>query len=447
MTYLSFPTPLWMLAGIAALLAFVVLQTRVYGALAFFLASAYTTLIIKIGPTTLVPVAFGALVIAIVAHLRNPGAFRFRSTGKSILGTYLALMLWVLLRGWLGLQDSAADLQALLFLLTFVNLVPVLLADSLTWDDNAVQDFVKGFVAAVVLQMVVVLSRAIVSGLAWQSWLTDFWLTRWSSEEASPFVIVTGITNYHWYSWNLGLAVMAAVFVLRTPRSRFRPLYLAATAIFVVACVQQIALVGSRQSITALIVAALVTSWTRIRKALLNVGAFALASFLVLFALRALADLEPLPVALMHGADSVTEAFDPAMSRGTEWQRGLEAFLRAPLLGTGFASEEGFSLGHNIVINTVANLGIIGLTLLVMLVALYVTGPLTSVYNRKGARQNIDRGLVGMQLFLLGTSLASGSVVASSGIFWIGAIVIRRVVLPAAIERRVPVRERTPVPA
>lgn len=445
MTYLSFPTPIWMLLGIAALLVFVVVQTRVYGALAFFLASAYTTLIVRIGPTTLVPVAFGALLIAIVAHLRTVDAFRFRRVGKGILGTYLALMVWVLLRGLLGLQDSAADLQALFYLLVFLNLVPVLLADSLAWDDEAVQDFVKGFIAAVVLQIVVVLSRAISSGLAWQSWLTDFWLTRWSSEEASPFVVVTGIANYHWYSWNLGLAAMAAIFVLRTPRSRSRQIYLAATGIFVVACVQQIALVGSRQSVTSLIVALLVTSWTRIRKAALNVAAFALVSLLVLFALRALADLEPLPVALMHGADSVSEAFDPAMSRGQEWQRGVEAFLRAPLIGTGFASEEGFSLGHNIVINTVANLGIIGLTLLVALVALYATGPLMSVFQRKGTKRDIDRGLIGMQLFLLGTSLASGSVLATSGIFWLGAIVIGRV-SPVAIRRRAPVHRRTPIP-
>src|SRR6185295_15640410 len=109
-------------------------------------------------------------------------------------------------------------------------------------------------------------------------------------------------------------------------------------------------IVGSRQSIIALIIAVLVTSWTRIRKALLNVGAFLIVSFLVLAALRVLVDLEPLPAPLMHGAETLAEAFDPALSRGREWQKGVDAFLRSPLTGAGFASEEGFSLGHNIVI-------------------------------------------------------------------------------------------------
>jgi hypothetical protein len=31
-----------------------------------------------------------------------------------------------------------------------------------------------------------------------------------------------------------------------------------------------------------------------------------------------------------------------------------------------------------------------------------------------------------MQLFLLGTSLASGSLIASSGILWLGVIIVRR---------------------
>src|SRR6267154_4714371 len=98
MNYLTFPTPIWILVTIVATLIFVVLRTRLYGALAFFLASAYGALIIKIGPTTLVPLAFGALLISAILHLRQANAFRFHRSGKLILGTYIALMAWVLLR-------------------------------------------------------------------------------------------------------------------------------------------------------------------------------------------------------------------------------------------------------------------------------------------------------------------------------------------------------------
>jgi O-antigen ligase len=426
MAYSSFPTPFWLLAAIAVLLPCVVLYTRVFGTLAFFIASSYSTLIIRVGPTTLVPVAFAALLIAVGLHMKQSGAFKFHATGRPILGTYVALMAWILLRGWIGVQSSAADLQALIYLVVFVNLVPFVLADALTWDNRAVQDFAKGFVGAVFLQMTVVWSRAMDAGLGWSVWLNDFWLTKWSGSEASPFVTLTGVTNYHWYSWNLGLAALAVLFVLRTRDSRHTRFYLISAGIFLVACIQQVALVGSRQSIISLIVAVLFTSWTRIRKALLNVGVFVVVALLALAALRALADLEPLPTALMHGADSVTEAFDPALSRGFEWKRGLEAFIESPLIGVGFGSEEGFSLGHNIIINTLANLGIVGFATFALLIALYVTGPLKAVLRQTGPALDINRGLVGMQVFLVGTSLASGSLIASSGILWIGAIIVRR---------------------
>ena len=426
MAYSTFPTPLWLLAVIPVMLVSVVFYTRVFGTLAFFLASSYSTLIIRIGPTTLVPVTFAALLVAMLLHMRRVGGFKLHATGRSILGTYVAMIAWVLLRGWIGVQESAGDLQALLYLAIFVNLVPFVLASVLTWDDLAVQDFARGFVAAVVLQMTIVWSRAMGAGLGWSAWLTDFWLTQWSGREASPFVTMTGVTNYHWYSWNLGLAALAVLFVLRTRESRHRRFYLIGATIFMIACIQQVAVVGSRQSITSLIIAVVVTSWTRIRKALLNVTAFVLVACLALAALRALADLEPLPTALMHGADSVAEAFDPALSRGVEWQKGLEAFIQSPLIGVGFGSDEGFSLGHNIVINTLANLGIIGFAMLSLLIALYVIGPLKAVLRQSGSGLDINRGLLGMQLFLVGTSLASGSVIASSGIFWVGAIIVRR---------------------
>ncbi len=414
MTYLNFPTPAWMLAFIVALLIFVVVHARVHGALAFFLTCAYNAMIIRMGPITLVPVAFGALAVAFIPK------------GRLILGTYIALAAWVLLRGYLGLQESAVDLQALLYLVVFINLIPFVLAAALDWNDRAVADFAKGIVAGVVLQMVVVWSRAMDAGLAWSSWVTDFWLTQWSDGERSPFVLLTGITNYHWYSWNLGLAAMAVLFVLRTRQARHRVFYLAAACLFMIMCIQQVAVVGSRQSITSLIVAVLATSWSRVRKALLNVGVFLIVAGLALAALRVLADLEPLPTALMHGADTVAEAFDPTVSRGSEWQKGLQIFVQSPVIGVGFASEEGFSLGHNIVINTLANLGLIGFSLFALLIGLYVIGPLKVVLRQTAAGIDINRGLVGMQLFLVGTSMASGSVIASSGILWLGVIIVRR---------------------
>jgi O-antigen ligase len=232
------------------------------------------------------------------------------------------------------------------------------------------------------------------------------------------------------------------LFVLRTRDTRHRRAYLVGAAVFMVACIQQVALVGSRQSIISLIFAVLFTSWTRIRKAMLNVSAFVIAAFLVLLAIRTLADLEPLPAALMHGADTIAEAFDPALSRGFEWQRGLQAFAQAPLIGVGFSSEEGFSLGHNIVINTLANLGLIGFGLFTVLVGLYLAGPLKAVLRQRGSGLDINRGLVGMQLFLLGTSLASGSIIASSGILWIGAIIARRAGLTYR-RKTAPVRYQT----
>jgi hypothetical protein len=448
MTYLNFPTPLWLLVVLALALVYVVTKTRVFGTLAFFLATCYSTIIVGVGPTTLVPVTFGALAVALLLHLRHAGAITFQKKGRSIIGLYLALMAWVLARGWIGLQSSSGDVQALLFLLFFVNIIPVLLADLLTWDDRAVRDFAKGFVTAVVLQMLIVWTRALGAGLTWTSWMTDFWLTRWASQESSPFATLTGIANYHWYSWNLGLAAMAALFILRGRQSRKKPLYLVGLVVFMIACIQQVALVGSRQSILSLIFAVLVISWTRIKKALLNVTAFAIVAFLALMALRMLADLEPLPAALMHGADTVSEAFDPAMSRGREWQKGIEAFGQSPIIGVGFGSDEGFSLGHNIVINTLANLGLVGLLAFGLLVVLYISGPLRSVLRQRDATLDINRGLIGMQLFLVGTSLASGSLVGSSALFWIGAIIVRRSRPPAPRKRPAPIRARTlPVPA
>jgi O-antigen ligase len=444
MAYSTFPTPIWMLVAIAIALVSVVIYTRVFGALAFFLATSYSTLIIRIGPTTLVPVAFVGLLVASLLHMKKVGALKLHPTGRPIIGTYIALMSWILLRGWIGLQDSAAELQALFYLIVFVNLVPFLLADALTWDDDAVQNFAKGFVAAVVLQMTIVWSRAMDAGLGWTAWLTDFWLTKWSGAELSPFVTLTGVTNYHWYSWNLGLAALAVLFVLRTRESKYRRFYLIGAGIFLVACMQQVAIVGSRQSIISLIMAVVVTSWTRIRKALLSVTVFVVVAFLALAALRALADLEPLPSALMHGADTVSEAFDPTLSRGAEWQKGLEAFIQSPLIGVGFNSDEGFSLGHNIVFNTLANLGIVGFAAFALLTGLYVTGPLKAVLRQKGPALDINRGLVGMQLYLVGTSLASGSLIASSGILWLGAIIVRRA---ASVPRRKAAPARFHAPA
>jgi len=446
MTYLSFPTPAWLLLSIVVALVLVVFYTRVYGALGFFLAASYNSLIVWVGPTTLVPVAFGALLVGILLHLKQRRAFTFHRTGRPILGTYIALIAWILLRGWIGVQASKADVQALLYLVVLVNLLPFVLTDALTWDDRAVRDFVKGFVSAVILQMVVVWSRAMAAGLGWSAVFSDFWLTQWSDGEASPFVSLTGVTNYHWYSWNLGLAALAVLFVLRNREPRYRRFYLVGAAVFLVACFQQVALVGSRQSIIALIFAVMYTWWTRIRKALINVGAFLLVACLVLSALRVLADLEPLPPALMHGADTIADAFDPAVSRGFEWQRGLEAFLQSPAIGVGFGSDEGFSLGHNIVINTLANLGLIGFALFALLTTLYVVGPLKAALRQKDSGLDINRGLIGMQLFLLGTSFASGSLIASSGILWLGAIIMRRTV-PADGKKTAPAHyEPQPLP-
>jgi O-antigen ligase len=424
--YATFPTPIWQLGLIAFALVFVVIYTRVHGALAFFLAATYSSLIIRLGPTTLVPVAFGALLIAILLHLKHPDAFRLPASDRPIVATYVALMTWILVRGSLGLQESREGIQTLLYASVVVNVVPFLLAAALPWDDRAVRHFSTAFVAGVIVQMTVVWSRALDSGLGWNAWLSDFWLTNWSSTETSPFVTLTGVTNYHWYSWNLGLAAIAVLFVLRSRDSRYHRFHLVIAGLFLIACIQQIGLVGSRQSIVSLAVAVLYTSWTRVRKALINVGAFLLVAALALAALRALADVEPLPVALMHGADSISNAFDPAVSRGSEWQKGLEAFAGSPLIGLGFSSDEGFSLGHNILINTMANLGLIGLALFALLVMFYLTGPLKAVLRQAGSGLDINRGILGMQLFLLGTSLASGSLIASSGILWLGVIIVRR---------------------
>jgi len=444
--YATFPTPIWQLGLIAFALVFIVIHTRVYGALAFFLAASYSSLIIRIGPTTLVPVGFGALLIAILLHLKHPDAYRIRTSDRPIVATYVALMAWILLRGSLGLLESRDAVQTLLYATVVVNVVPFLLAAALSWDDQAVRHFSVGLVAGVVLQMTVVWSRALDSGLGWNVWLGDFWLTNWSSVETSPFVTLTGVTNYHWYSWNLGLAAMAALFVLRSRDSRYRRFHFVIAGLFLIACIQQIGLVGSRQSIVSLVVAVVYTSWTRVRKALINVGAFLLVAALALAALRALANVEPLPVALMHGADTISDAFDPAMSRGSEWKRGMEAFVGSPLIGVGFNSEEGFSLGHNILINTMANLGLIGLTLFALLVMFYLTGPLKAVLREEGSGLDINRGILGMQLFLLGTSLASGSLIASSGVLWLGVIITRRAT-PTYIRRTVPVRPPQSIPA
>jgi len=444
---LDFPTPPWLLLSIAVLLVWVVVWTRVYGALAFFLASAYGTLIVKMGPATLVTASFAALLIASLIHMRHADGFRFRPVGKPIVAAYLALMAWVLLRGSLGLQDSPIALRSFLYLVVSVNLLPVLFADALPWDDQAVQDFAKGFVAATAVFMIVVWQRALEAGLRWDSWMTDFWLTQWSSERSSTLVVLTGITNYHWYSWNVGLAVLCVLFVFRKGETRYSRLCLAATGLFLVACVQQIGLAGSRQSVTSLIVAVVVASWTRVRKTLLHVTAFVILGLLAFATLRVLSDLEPLPVTLMRGADTLAEAFDPAVSRGFEWQEGLQEFVRSPVIGVGFASMEGFSLGHNLVINTLANLGVIGMAALALLLGLYVAGPLRAALRQRGPEVDINRGLASLQLFLLGTSLASGSVIASSGLFWVGAIIIRRA-LPVARKKPVAVRRQAaPLPA
>lgn len=425
--YSSFPTPIWQLGLIAFALVFVVFKTRVYGAMAFFLAASYSTLIVRIGPMTLVPIAFGALLITVLLQLKEPDAFRLPVSARPIVATYVALMAWILVRGVLGLQESDQEVQPLLYLVIFVNVMPFVIASALSWDDRAVQDFAKGFVVAVVLTMTIVWSRAMDAGLGWSSLFSDFWLTQWSGSETTSFAILTGVTNYHWYSWNLGVAALAVLFVFRTRESQYRRLYLIAASVFLIACIQLIGLVGSRQSIISLLLAVLYTSWTRVRKALVNVGAFLLVAVLALMALRAVADLEPLPVALMHGADTLADAFDPAVSRGSEWQKGLEAFVGSPWIGVGFNSEEGFSLGHNILINTLANLGLVGFVLFALLVGLYTTAPLKAVLRQTGSGLDINRGLIGMQLFLVGTSLASGSLIASAGILWIGAIIIRRV--------------------
>jgi O-antigen ligase len=200
-----------------------------------------------------------------------------------------------------------------------------------------------------------------------------------------------------------------------------------------------VALVGSRQSVISLIFAVMFTSWTRIRKALINVGAFLLIACLGLSALRALADLEPLPPALMHGADTIADAFDPAVSRGSEWQKGIQAFIQSPAIGVGFGSDEGFSLGHNLIINTLANLGLIGFALFALLTTLYVVGPLKAALRQKESGLDINRGLIGMQLFLLGTSFASGYLISSTGILWLGAIIVRRA-KPACSTKAAPAR-------
>jgi hypothetical protein len=438
--YATFPTPIWQLALIAFALVFIVMHTRVYGALAFFLASSYSTLIVRIGPTTLVPVAFGVLLVSMLLHLKQPDAFRLPASARPIVATYVALMAWILVRGTLGLEDSQAIVN-LLYLVIFINGVPFVIASTLSWGDRSVQDFAKGFVAGVVLMMAIVWGRAITAGLGWSAFFNDFWLTQWSGSEATPFVIVTGVTNYHWFSWNLGVAALAVLFVLRTRDARYSRLYLICASVFLIACIQLIGLVGSRQSIMSLAVAVLYTSWTRVRKALINVGAFLLVAAIALLALRVLADAEPLPVALMHGADTVSDAFDPAISRGSEWQKGLEVFAGSPWIGVGFNSEEGFSLGHNIAINTLANLGLVGFMLFTLLVGLYTAGPLRAVLRQTGSGLDINRGLLGMQLFLVGTSLASGSLIASSGILWLGAILIRRIA-PAYKRNAAPTRYR-----
>jgi len=345
---------------------------------------------------------------------------------RHLSACYLALMGWVLVRGLIGLRDSPAERQALLFLVIVINIIPVLLADALSWDDQAVGLFAQGFVLAVVVQMVIVWNRALGAGLSWTTWTTDFWLTKWANDEMSPFNALTGIMNYHWYSWNLGIAVLTVLFVLRRRDSRYRLLELSAAVVFTIACVQQVAIVGSRQSIIALILAVFATAWTRVRKALLNIGVFVILSVAILAGLRVLADLEPLPPALMHGAATVGEAFDPVLGRGQVWKAGFDVIRDAPLVGTGLASEDGFSLGHNIILNTLANFGLIGLTVFVLLVAMYVHGPLRSALRQGGAGIDMNRGLVGAQLFLLFTAMASGSVIASSGLFWLGAILVRR---------------------
>jgi O-antigen ligase len=445
--YASFPTPVWQLGLIAAALVFVVFYTRVYGALAFFLAAAYSSLIIKVGPLTLVPVALGALLVTVLLHLKQPDAFRLPVFARPIVATWALLMVWILVRGSLALEEAHENLQTLWYSVVIFNLLPFLLAGALSWADESVRHFAAGFVAAVVIQMAVVWSRAIDAGLGLSSFLSDFWLTRWSGSEASPFTITTGVTNYHWYSWNLGLAALAVFFVLRKRESQYPRLYLAGACVFLVACTQQMGLVGSRQSIISLLVAVLYISWTRVRKAVVNVGGFLLVAVLALVALRALTNLEPLPFAVMRGTDTITEAFDPAVSRGSEWQKGLDAFVDSPWIGVGFSSEESFSLGHNIGINTLANLGLVGFVLLVMLVALYTTGPLRTVLRQVGSGLDINRGLLGMQLFLLGTSLASGSVIASSGMFWLGAMIVRRSA-PPLVRKLATLRSRTaPVPA
>jgi hypothetical protein len=426
MTYLEFLSPIWLQIVILAVLVFVVVRTRVYGALAFFLACNYNSLIVRIGTTTLVPIAFGALGVASLLHLRKPKAFRLHASWRQLSACYLALMGWVLVRGLIGLRDAPAERQALLFLVIVINVIPVLLADGLSWDDQAVAHFAQGFLLAVVVQMLIVWHRAFDAGLNLTTVATDFWLTKWASDEVSPFNALTGIMNYHWYSWNLGIAVLTVLFVLRRRDSRYRLLELSAAVVFTIACVQQVAIVGSRQSIIALILAVFVTAWTRVRKALLNIAVFVVLSVAILAGLRVLADLEPLPPALMHGAATVGEAFDPVLGRGQVWRDGFDVIREAPLVGTGLASDDGFSLGHNIILNTLANFGLVGLAVFALLVVLYVHGPLRSALRQGGAGIDINRGLVGAQLFLLFTAMASGSVIASSGLFWLGAILVRR---------------------
>jgi O-antigen ligase len=166
-------------------------------------------------------------------------------------------------------------------------------------------------------------------------------------------IIRLGLNNYHFFSRFCAMAVILSIgFFLATRHWWMATLALVSAGIMA----YFVLLAGARQSMSGVIVTALLfVLWSLRRGGLLATRA-AIIVGVVLFLGISIYNIAPNLVVRTNESD-VSESFNVVEDRGGLWVIGMKAFLESPVWGTGFSDGV---LAHNIFVSVLADHGLPG---------------------------------------------------------------------------------------
>ena len=219
--------------------------------------------------------------------------------------------------------------------------------------------------------------------------------------------------NYHWFSYPfaISLIMITALYMNLQERKTFRLILL----ICAINCVYFLFLAGSRQTIGGVTIV-LVLMMLRTLKHTWRFSYFNAFILTVAIGLIGLYLLNLAPYLIVRtGEAGLLDAFNLIRGRASAWTGGIKAFIESPFWGTGFT----YFGSHNLFIGTLAEQGIFGMGFL-MGYLYFIFRRSRGVWSnkRKDDWTNLRLTFLGIILFALIHSVASGSVVSVWHLYW-----------------------------